>query len=107
MDARDTLTKIKRAVLAGHFEFSGKAALELESDRLTERDVVESIVNAVAVYKTIRSRSHRTGRRAEKLYIIISTNLDGLAIYTKGKFAKIDGIDYYYFFISSKRSMEL
>ena len=53
----DTLVRIKRAVLAGHYAFSEKASMELEADGLTELDVVESIVNAVAIYKTIRSTS--------------------------------------------------
>jgi hypothetical protein len=53
----DTLVRIKRAISAGHYTFSEKAGLELEADGLTELDVVESIVNAVAIYKTIRSRS--------------------------------------------------
>ena len=51
----DTLVRVKRAVLARHYAFSEKASLELEADGLTELDVVESIVNAVAIYKTIRS----------------------------------------------------
>ena len=53
----DTLVRIKRAILSGHYAFSEKASLELESDGLTELDIAESIVNAVAIYKTIRSQS--------------------------------------------------
>ena len=53
----DTLVRIKRAVLAGHYAFSEKASFELEADGLNELDIVESIVNAVAIYKTIRSQS--------------------------------------------------
>jgi len=53
----DTLVRIKRAILSGHYAFSEKASLELEADGLTELDIVESIVNAVAIYKTIRSQS--------------------------------------------------
>ena len=45
----DVLVRIKRAVLAGRYAFSEKAR--------TEMDVVESILNAVAIYKTLRSRS--------------------------------------------------
>jgi hypothetical protein len=107
MDALETLRRIKRAVLAGNFEFSAKALAEMQSDHLTDRDIVECIVNAVAITKIVRSRSPERRHRGEKLYIIISTNLDGLPIYTKGKFARVDGVDQFYFLISSKRSTEL
>jgi hypothetical protein len=53
----DLLRRIKRAVLAGNYAFSEKALLEMEADALTELDVAESILNAVAIYKTLRSRS--------------------------------------------------
>lgn len=53
----DLLRRIKRAVLAGNYAFSEKAYIELEADGLTELDVAESILNAVAIYKTLRSRS--------------------------------------------------
>lgn len=52
--------------------------------RLTELDVAESIVNAVAIYKTLRSRSPFRQHRLEYLHIIQSTNLDGLMILPKG-----------------------
>lgn len=81
----DVLVRIKRAVLAGRFEFSRKAAEEMNSDNLTRLDVAESIVNAVAIYKTIRSRSPYRGDRRETLHVIQSTNLMGVPIYTKGK----------------------
>ena len=46
----DVLIRIKRAVLAGCYAFSEKARVEMEVDCLTELDVAESILNAVAVY---------------------------------------------------------
>jgi hypothetical protein len=46
----ETLVRIKRAVLAEHYAFSEKASIEVEADGLTELDIVESIVNAVAIY---------------------------------------------------------
>ena len=49
----DLLRRIKRAVLAGNYAFSEKALLEMEADALTELDVAESILNAVAIYKTL------------------------------------------------------
>jgi len=79
--------------------------LELESDGLTELDIVESIVNAVAIYKTIRSTSPFRERTREYLHIIQSTNLEGLMIYSKGKLVQEAGIETYYFLISSKKAI--
>jgi hypothetical protein len=76
----------------------------MELDGLTELDVAESILNAVAIYKKLRSESRlRKGR--EYLYVIQSPNLDGLAVYSKGKLVKEEGIETYYFLISSKRAL--
>ena len=98
------LIRIKRAVLAGNYEFSEKARMEMEADGLFESDAVESIVEADAIYKTIRSTSPRRGHPREYLHIIQSTNLDGLSIYTKGKLVSEAGIEVYYFLISAKRA---
>ncbi len=46
----DTLKRIKRAILTGDYAFSEKARIEMEADEITELDVVESILNAVAIY---------------------------------------------------------
>lgn len=77
----------------------------MEADGLTELDVVESIVNAVAIFKKVRSTSPRRGRAGEYLYIIQSTNLNGLPIYTKGKLVKEPRRESYYFLVSSKRAL--
>lgn len=53
----DVLIRIKRAVLAGRYAFSEKARVEMETDDLNELDVAESILNAVAIYKRLRSTS--------------------------------------------------
>ncbi|MEW6686142.1 MAG: hypothetical protein AB1393_08055 [Candidatus Edwardsbacteria bacterium] len=100
----DILVRIKRAVLAGHYAFSEKARLEMEADSLTELDVAESILNAVAIYKILRSRSPFRKQAKEYLYVIQSTNLDGLMIYTKGKLVREAGVETYYFLISSKKA---
>jgi hypothetical protein len=100
----DVLVRIKRAVLAGRYAFSEKAQLEMEADSLTELDVAESILNAVAIYKRVRSGSPRR-RPREYLYIIQSTNLAGLPIYTKGKLVKEADQESYYFLVSSKRAL--
>jgi hypothetical protein len=101
----DVLVRIKRAVLSGRYAFSEKARVEMEEDALTELDVAESIINAVAIYKRLRSRSPwRTGV-LEYLYVIQSANLSGLAIYSKGKLVKEAGEEVYYFLISSKKAI--
>lgn len=100
----DTLIRIKRAILAGRYAFSEKASMELEADGLTELDIVESIANAVAIYKTIRSHSPYRKQAREYLHIIQSTNLEGLMIYSKGKLVKEAGLETYYFLVSSKKA---
>ncbi len=100
----DILIRIKRAVLAGNYEFSEKARIEMEADGLVESDALESILDAVAIYKTIRSTSLRRGQHLEYLHIIKSLNLDGLPIYTKGKLVSQAGIEVYYFLVSAKRA---
>ena len=76
----------------------------MEADRLTELDVAESILNAVAIYKKLRSKSPLRQQTLEYLYIIQSSNLEGLMIYTKGKLVSNGETDTYYFLISSKRA---
>jgi hypothetical protein len=77
----------------------------MEVDGITELDVAESILSAVAIYKTVRSRSPRRSGARETLYIIQSTNLTGLPIYTKGKLVKEAREESYYFLVSSKRAV--
>ena len=101
----EVLVRIKRAVLAGRYAFSEKARIEMESDGITELDVAESILNAVAIYKTIRSQNPFRKEEKEYLHIIQSTNLDGLPIYSKGKLVKEAGEDTYYFLVSSKKAL--
>jgi len=101
----DILVRIKRAVLSGCYVFSDKARIEMIADGLSELDVVESILNAVAIYKVIRSASPFRRRTKERLYVIQSTNLSGLPIYTKGKLTRETETDVYYFLISSKKAL--
>ena len=101
---RDVLVRIKRAVLAGHYAFS-EARIEMETDRLTESDVAESIINAVAIYKRLRSRSSLRPRRIEYLYVIQSINFEGIIVYSKGKLLTEGGEDRFYFLVSSKRAL--
>src|SRR6185369_5034582 len=101
----DVLIRIKRAVLAGRYAFSEKARIELETDSLTEFDVAESILNAGFIYKRLRSIRPSRNRRREYLYVIQSTNLDGLVIYTKGKLVEAAGIETHYYLVSSKEAI--
>lgn len=101
----DILVRIKRAVLSGRYAFSEKARSEMEADALAELDVAESILNAVAIYKKIRSRSPARLQSKEYLYVIQSTNLEGIAIYSKGKLVKDANVETYYFLVSSKRAI--
>jgi len=101
----ETLIRIKRIILAGRYAFSEKARIEMEIDGISEMDVAESIINAVAIYKTLHSRSLFRTHRRETLYIIQGTNLEGLPIYSKGKIVKKGSLDSFYFLISSKRAV--
>lgn len=77
----------------------------MEVDGLTEFDVAESIINAVAIYKRLRSRSRHRSRRTEYLYVIQATNLEGVMVYSKGKLVREHGEDHFYFLISAKRAL--
>lgn len=103
---QEVLIRIKRAVLAGRYIFSEKARTEMETDGLTELDVAESILNAVAIYKRLRSHSSLRQHPREYLYVIHSVNLEGLAIYSKGKLVREGNTESYYFLISAKRALE-
>lgn len=97
----DILKRIKRAIIAGNYEFSIKALVELDADGLTESDALESILNSVEIFKTIRSTSLYRRKRRELPHVIIGTTLDGIAVYTKGKLVAHAGIETYYFLVSS------
>ena len=101
----DILVRIKRAVIAGRYVFSHKAETEMDRDDLTEADVVESILTAAAIHKTLRSRSRSRRRATEKLYVIVSTNLTGTLVYSKGKLVSEGGAETYYFLVSSKEAL--
>jgi hypothetical protein len=94
----------ERCALAGRLRFTNKARDELELDDLEITDIRESLVNAVAIYKTLRSVNPTSGKR-EYLHIIQSPNLSGVAIYTKGRLSISDGLDTYYLLVSSKRAL--
>jgi len=66
---------------------------------------IKSIINAVAIYKRLRSRSPFRSRRLEFLYVIQSTTYDGVMVYSKGKLITEGGEDKFYFLVSSKRAL--
>ena len=100
----DILVKIKKLVIAHRVVFTSKAREERLSDGLTVEDVMESIINAQTINKTIRSTSSFKIAKKEKLYVIISSSFDGQIIYTKGTIRRIDGVDEFYILISAKWS---
>ena len=77
----------------------------METDDLTEVDITEAILSADAIYKKLRSTSPSRKTRREYLYVIQSTNLDGLVIYTKGKFVEAPVGETHYYLISAKAAM--
>jgi hypothetical protein len=68
----DALTRIKRLVLRGAVRYSKKARWELICDGLFESDVAESILNAPAIYKTLRI-AREEGE--EVFYLLISSKI--------------------------------
>ena len=73
-------------------------------DGLTEEDVLEAILNAPLISKTIRSRRLVPDGSPEYLYVIPGMTYLGITIYTKGKILKRKtGEEYFYVIISSKR----
>jgi hypothetical protein len=99
------LLKIKRLIISGKYIFTRKAELEMFADSLTEESVLESILNANGIKKIVRSKSQAVQRK-EKLYIIESFTYNGMLIYTKGAIKNNSEGEYFYLFISSKRSID-
>jgi hypothetical protein len=92
--------------LTGRVVFTAKADAERVASGLTEDDVVESIVNAPAIYKTLRSRSVHRATPGERLYVIVGLTHDAILVYTKGMLRRRAGEDYFYVLVSAKRSVE-
>jgi len=105
-DVMDILVRIKRLVISRRILFTDKAELEMARDALTPELVYESILNAPAIYKVLRSRNPKT-KKAERMYVIKGLTFDGLDIYTKGKILRKEGVDVFYVLISSKRSTDI
>lgn len=103
----DVLVRIKRLAIRGAIRYTVKALDEMEADEIFPRDVVESIMNATAIAKTLRSRNPARPDAKERLYVIKSPNFDGTPIYTKGKIEQEGGQEYFYVLISAKVDTDL
>jgi hypothetical protein len=99
----DALTWIKRLVVAGSVEFTQKALEEQVIDGLVVEDVLESVLNANAIKKVLRSKSSFRTKRHERLYVIESPSFAGIWIYTKGTIRKRNRREVFYV-VSSKVS---
>ena len=73
-------------------------------DGLSVEDVLESIVNANAIKKVLRSRSKSRTLAREYLYVIESPNFSGMWVYTKGTIRHHDDREIFYVLVSSKLS---
>jgi hypothetical protein len=102
--AVDVLVRIKRIVVAGRLEFTLKAELERLRDGLAVEDVMESILNANAIKKVLRSRSIRRLELREPLYVIESPTYAGVWLYTEGTIRRKAGAEVFYVPVSSKLS---
>ena len=102
----DIFVRIKRLVVSRRVLFTEKAEIEMARDALTPELVYEAILNAPAIFKVLRSRNPKSGAR-ERLYVIKGLTFDGLAVYTKGKILKKEGIDIFYVLISSKKNTDI
>ena len=97
----DALIRIKRLVVAGRVEFTAKAEVERLRDGLSVEDVLESVLNANAIKKTLRSRPPRRWAPAERLYIE-SPTFGGTWVYTKGTIRRKGRQEVFYVFVSAK-----
>ncbi len=100
----DILVTIKRLVIARRVIFSEKAREERLVCDLTVEEILESILNAPTINKTLRSTSRFRKSTKEKLYVIISSTYDGKLIYTKGTIRQVNEREEFYILISAKWS---
>ncbi len=64
--------------------------------------MIESILNAQTIDKTLRSRSPRRRRTGEKIYVIKSFSFSGTLISTKGAIVREAGRETFCIFVSAK-----
>jgi len=75
------------------------------ADDLTEDDVIEAIVRAPRIDKTIRSTSLIGDHRGDMLYVIKGRTFSNTLVYTKGKIVRDAGMETFYILVSSKRAV--
>ena len=95
----DVLARIKRC---GRVRFTYKATEERTFDGLSELEILESPVNAVRIDNTLRSTSRFRGHRRDCLYVIKSSTVAGVLVFTKGKLVDESGEEIYYLLVSAK-----
>ena len=71
-------------------------------DGLTVEDVLESVLNANAIKKVLRSRSAGRLRPGERLYVLESPTFTGTWVYTKGTIRRKGEREVFYVFVSAK-----
>lgn len=99
----DVLLRIKGLVVRERIRFTEKARDEMERSGLGRLDVLESILNARSIAKSVRSLSPSRRHSGEKLHVIKSFTFAGTRVYTKGTIVHEEGRDiFYYVFISAK-----
>jgi hypothetical protein len=98
----DVLQRIKRLVMRRRVRFTEKALDEMDADGLVPSQIYESLLNARAIAKVIRSRNFKHRSRPERLYVIKSLSDGGTPIYTKGGFQPEGEGEVFYVLISSK-----
>ena len=98
----DVLVRIKRLALARRVEFTLKAEQERLWDNLTVDEVLESIMNATVIKKTLRSRSRGWSTYRDRLHVIESPTYTGRWIYTKGTLRRKVEKEVFYVLVSSK-----
>jgi hypothetical protein len=98
----DILTRIKQLVVRDAVRFTDKARDEMEVDLLSRSEVIESVLNAKRIEKTLRSTSPARKQSGDKLYVIKSSSYNGTKIYTKGKIDHEGDFEYLYILVSAK-----
>jgi len=101
----DILQRIKQLAFERRVEFTEKALNEIESDGLRKSDVIQSLLNAQAIAKVLRSTSRYRRLKGERLYVIKSFDFQGTLIYTKGAIVRERKGEVFYVLVSSKISI--
>ena len=102
----DILVRIKRLVVSRRVLFTEKAEIEMARDALTPETGIRSDPERTGNIQGV-AFAQSEDEKERKLYVIKGLTFDGLAVYTKGKILKKEGIDVFYVLISSKKSTDI